>query len=89
MAIPLSKYKEIKNNYAIGYFGHNINIVKSVQDNIKKDKYGLNIFIVLEKDMYDKLENKQYCIKLEDFDKNNTAYYRNLDCLPEELFGYA
>lgn len=74
--MPLVNYIKIKDNYCIGYFGENINIINELKKTkylIEKDMPGINIFICL----LDQFVNDLFQIKkseLLNFKKNFSAY---------------
>jgi hypothetical protein len=86
MAIPLTKYAKIKNNYCVGYLGDNPELLlqlKVVRPFIEKELPGIKIFVACQDRLVHVLEGEERIIlESELSDKISEcafAYYRELD----------
>ncbi len=92
MAIPLTKYAKIKNNYCVGYLGDNPELLlqlKVVRPFIEKELPGIKIFIACQDKLAHVLEGEEGIVLEKDLaDKVSEcafAYYRELDNDPQSV----
>ncbi len=87
MAIPLTHYVKVKNNYCIGYFGSDENVIlKLIKSRpiIEKELQGIRIYIACNEEMSELLIGEVrvvYDSELDDL-RNKVAYFRELE--PDE-----
>ncbi len=84
MAIPLSKYVEVKDNYCLSYFGNDVDFLNDIlkaRDTIEQELKGLKVFIACDTTMKKIVYGRRNIIlksKLADF-SGKMACSRNLE----------
>lgn len=83
MAIPLSKYLEIKNNYCIGYYGSDkkqIEDLISARKILEDEMHGIKVYISCNEEMKQHFKKKKRIIFPSEFNdyRGKMAYYREL-----------
>jgi len=87
MAIPLTHYVKIKNNYCIGYFGSDKNVISKLikyRPVIEKELPGIRIYIACNGEMSEILAGEVRVVyDLEVYDlRDKVAHFRELE--PDE-----